>query len=203
MVKKLIIKKLNHTYNPGNSSSSYSSDSHTPITRSTPARSVGRVSQQDSMTKSQIKEHLKDYKMLNKNNLAYLSTLPQYTKIKYFNTDLQKFRVGGMLLNVDKDLEYIMLWNPFYKKKWKVLMSKSIVFVPNPDAPKQPPKPRAYNIDVISDTDSDEVLQFKLLKMFKRNELSINKPDTKKEKKEKAIKDKLYDLYINKRLQQL
>jgi hypothetical protein len=79
-------------------------------------------------TEEEIREELKDMNGLRDiKNLLLLKSGKNY--IKYINTDLNLLRVGGYLMYVDKNLEYVILMNYRAKLKWSVSLNKHKIFI--------------------------------------------------------------------------
>lgn len=117
------------------SNSSYTSEStpyqFTSIVNSNYKKPKGGT-QQENMTKEQVKERLKGYKVLKtmKEKRELLTLQPFKVWIRYFNTVTKEFRVGGLLKLVDPDLKYIMLVNTRNKLTWSVQLKDTYIFIP-------------------------------------------------------------------------
>ena len=153
------------------SNSSYTSEStpyqFTSIVNSNYKKPKGGT-QQENMTKEQVKERLKGYKVLKtmKEKKELLTLQPFKVWIRYFNTVTKEFRVGGLLKLVDPDLKYIMLVNTRNKLTWSVQLKDTYIFIPK---------------------DIKE----------KNREKELEKTRKKEQfEKEQLIKEKLYKLYI-------
>jgi len=89
-------------------------------------------SKQDNLTKEEIREKLKGYRLLKTNqDKRYLLKLEPFTVwVRYFNIVKNEFRLGGLLHSVDPQLRYIMLINTQSKVIWSVQIKDNIFFVP-------------------------------------------------------------------------
>lgn len=160
------------------SSETYTSDStnkhqyqFTSIVNSTYKKPRGGT-QQENMTKEQVKEKLNGYKVLKtmKEKRELLTLQPFKVWVRYFNIVTKEFRVGGLLKLVDPDLKYIMLVNTRNRLTWSVQLKDTYIFIPKDIKAKNREK--------------------ELEKARKKEQLE----------KENLIKEKLYKLYINGKL---
>jgi hypothetical protein len=128
--------------------------------------------QQEHMTKEQVKQRLKGYKVLKtmKEKKELLTLQPFKVWIRYFNTTTKEFRIGGLLKLVDPDLKYIMLVNTRNRLTWSVQLKDTYIFIPK---------------------DIKEKAREKELDKIRKKE---------QREKEDLIKEKLYKLYINGKL---
>jgi hypothetical protein len=135
--------------------------------------------QQENMTKEQVKQKLKGYKVLKtmKEKKELLTLQPFKVWIRYFNTITKEFRIGGLLKLVDPDLKYIMLVNTRNRLTWSVQLKDTYIFIPK---------------------DIKEKAREKELEKTRKKELE--KQLEKQREKEDLIKEKLYKLYINGKL---
>lgn len=137
-------------------------------------KKAGKI-QQDSMKIDDIQRNIKDHKMINNiKDMEMLTILPiGKINIKYINKKLNKFRVGGILIKIVYP-RYIMLSNVFNKKNWCVNLDNSVLFIKND----------IYNK---YKSEFDKIQTEKKLK-------------EEEEKNIENIKNKLYKLYISKKL---
>ena len=127
---------------------------------------------QDFLTKEEIRNKLKGYKALRTfEDKKYLLKLkPFHVWIRYFNTNTNEFRIGGLLQKVDPELKFIMLINTTNKISWSVQLKDNIIFIPKNYEEKQQQKQR------------------------------LKKEKLKEKQNEMIIKDKLYKLYLDGKL---
>lgn len=119
-------------------------------------------SKQDNMTKEQIKDKLKGYKALKtmKDKKYLLELKPFKVWIRYFNTQTNEFRVGGLLKLVDPELRYIMLVNTNKNLTWSVQLKDNIIFVPSNIEEKE------------KELEKEKLTKEKLYKLYKEGKLS-------------------------------
>ena len=130
---------------------------------------------QNTLTKDQIAMRIKDHVVLKtQQDMTLLYTLKTYnTWIKYFNTKLKKFKMGGILTSVDHQLRYIMLANHNCRMRWKVNLQDNVIFVHEKNVPEN----YKYLISSLlpKDTPKEEVLKENLLTLYKNGKLDIRK----------------------------
>jgi hypothetical protein len=94
----------------------------------TPRVSVSVPSSQDNLTEDEIKNKLKNYKRIR--NIPELKDVKASTWVKYFNINISKFRVGGVLTNNGYP-DFFILKNPYNKKSWSVQLKDNVFFIPD------------------------------------------------------------------------
>jgi hypothetical protein len=94
----------------------------------TPRGSVSVQSSQANLTEDEIKNKLKNYKRIR--NIPELKDVKASTWVKYFNINLNQFRVGGVLTNNGYP-DFFILKNPYNKKSWSVQLKDNVFFVPD------------------------------------------------------------------------
>lgn len=93
---------------------------------------------QDNMSIEDIQRRLEGYvplkTMAEKN---YLTELPlMRTWVRYYNTELRKFRTGGILMKVSYP-DYIVLVSTGKGLTWSVQLRNNVIFVPDPELAEQ------------------------------------------------------------------
>jgi hypothetical protein len=97
--------------------------------RGTGPSEIPRVpSKQSAFTEEQIKEKLKGYRRIRE--VEELKVVRPSTWVKYFNTNIKEFRVGGVLTNNGYP-NFFILKNPYSKKSWSVQLKDNVFFVPD------------------------------------------------------------------------
>uniref|UniRef100_A0A6C0E106 Uncharacterized protein n=1 Tax=viral metagenome TaxID=1070528 RepID=A0A6C0E106_9ZZZZ len=134
---------------------------------------------QDNMTKDEIRQKLEGYIPLRSmRDKKILTKLPNFkTWIRYINEETKQFRTGGLLMKVAYP-DYIMLVNPSQNLTWSVQLSNNILFIRDPALQQQKPS------------------QNQVKQSNKSKNVNNNKDEVE------IIKDKLYQLYLEGRLQQ-
>lgn len=133
---------------------------------------------QDQFTKEEILKKLKGYIRVKYSDQLEQMT-PFKTWVKYINKTSKKFRQGGLYVKsgfTEQNTEvptYIVLYNPKINIVWSVQLKNNWLYIPLPTASTDPEQRRGDD----------------------------NVPDSRPEKqKEEAIKNKLYELYLDNRL---
>jgi hypothetical protein len=125
-VKEVVFKNRSSLSSDSNTQRS---DSNTPRSDSnTPRSSVSEQSRQANLTEDEIKNKLKNYKRIR--NIPELKDVKASTWVKYFNINLNQFRVGGVLTNNGYP-DFFILKNPYNKKSWSVQLKDNVFFVPD------------------------------------------------------------------------
>ena len=137
-------------------------------------KKYNKKSIQDQLTKDEIKEKIAGTKRLDSSrSKRYLLTLPLFKVwIKYYNMKIKKFRVGGLLIKVDPELRFITLLNPSNKITWSVQVEDCIFFIPDP----------------------------KISLEKERIERELKEKEEKELQEHEELKNKLYKLYIKRKL---
>jgi hypothetical protein len=136
---------------------------------------------QETLTKEQIKDKLKDYKLIED-----FSKVPLNTHIRYFSNNI--FRLGGFLTKIDEKLRYIVLSNN--NLSWSVQLKNNIFYKKmNNEEMKEEIKEELMG-SMVSSNHNDELEDenLKLKKLNKDLENKLKKYESKLKTIEKEIK---------------